>query len=72
MAKEEKKAIDELWRFDCCYNEEIKAILNLIEKLQKENEQLKNEVMKKNLEIIGKEEYIKKLQTSCNRFYKNY
>jgi hypothetical protein len=33
--------------------------LNLIEKLQEENEQLKNEVMEKSLEIIGKEEYIK-------------
>ena len=32
--------------------------LNLIEKLQEENEQLKNEVMEKSLEIIGKEEYI--------------
>lgn len=42
MNEEEKKAIDELWRFDCCYNEQIKTILNLIEKLQKENEKLKN------------------------------
>lgn len=30
-----------------------------IEKLQKENEELKNEVMEKDLEIIGKEEYTK-------------
>lgn len=43
MNEEEKKAIDELWRFDCCYNEQIKTILNLIEKLQKENEELKNQ-----------------------------
>ena len=43
MNKEEKKAIDELWRFDCCYNEQIKTILNLVEKLQKENEELKEE-----------------------------
>lgn len=43
MNKEEKKAIDELWRFDYCYNEQIKTILNLVEKLQKENEELKEE-----------------------------
>lgn len=41
MTKEEKKAIDELWKFDCCYNEQIKAILNLIEKQQKELNRLK-------------------------------
>ena len=41
MNEEEKEAIDELWRFDCCYNGQIKTILNLIEKLQKENEELK-------------------------------
>lgn len=41
MSEEEKKAIDELWRFDCCYNEEIKVILNLIEKQQKELNRLK-------------------------------
>lgn len=39
MNEEEKKAVDELWRFDCCYNEQIKTILNLIEKLQKENDE---------------------------------
>lgn len=32
---------------------------NLIEKLQKENEELKNKIMEKELEIIGKEEYTK-------------
>lgn len=42
MNEEEKEAINELWRFDCCYNGQIKTILNLIEKLQKENEELKN------------------------------
>ena len=41
MTDEEKKAIDELWKFDCCYNEQIKAILNLIEKQQKELNRLK-------------------------------
>lgn len=41
LTKKEKKAVDELWRFDCCYNEEIKAILNLIEKQQKELNRLK-------------------------------
>lgn len=33
--------------------------LNLIEKLQKENQELKNKIMEKELEIIGKEEYTK-------------
>ena len=37
----------------------FEILLNLIEKLQKENEELKNEVMEKDLEIIGKEEYTK-------------
>lgn len=46
MNEEEKKAVDELWRFDCCYNEQIKTILNLIEKLQKENEKAVAEYMK--------------------------
>lgn len=32
-------------------------VVNLIKSLQKENEELKNEVMEKDLEIIGKEEY---------------
>lgn len=34
-------------------------VVNLIKSLQKENEELKNEVMEKDLEIIGKEEYTK-------------
>lgn len=38
---------------------QITIILNLIEKLQKENEELKNKIMEKELEIIGKEEYTK-------------
>ena len=45
ISEEKKKAIDELWRFDGCYNEQIKTILNLIEKLQKENEELKEYIM---------------------------
>lgn len=44
LTKEEKKAIDELWRFDCCYNEQIKAILNLIEKQQAEIEKKDEEI----------------------------
>ena len=36
-----------------------KTLLNLIEKLQKENQELKNKIMEKDLEIIGKEEYTK-------------
>lgn len=34
-------------------------VVNLIKSLQKENKELKNEVMEKDLEIIGKEEYTK-------------
>ena len=34
-------------------------VVNLIKSLQKENEELKNEVLEKDLEIIGKEEYTK-------------
>ena len=45
MNEEEKKAVDKLWRFDCCYNEQIKTILNLIEKLQKENEELRKFIL---------------------------
>ena len=45
ISDEEKKAINELWRFDYCYNEQIKTILNLIEKLQKENEKLKTKLL---------------------------
>ena len=41
MSDEEKKALDELWHFDCAYNREIKIVLNLIEKQQKEIEELK-------------------------------
>lgn len=42
MLDEEKKAIEELWHFDCAYNREINTILNLIEKQSKEIEELKN------------------------------
>lgn len=41
MSDEEKKAIEELWHFDCAYNREIKIVLNLIEKQSKEIEELK-------------------------------
>lgn len=46
MTEEEKEAIDELWRFDCCYNKEIKILLKLIEKQQAEIEQLKYSITK--------------------------
>ena len=70
MNEEEKKAVEfirDLITWDVrqylypnkeeCKNLEI--ILNLIDKLQKENEELKNKIMEKDLEIIGKEEYTK-------------
>ena len=53
ISEEEKKAINELCRFDYCYNEQIKTILNLIEKLQKENEELEEENF--NLQCISKQ-----------------
>ena len=40
--------------------EAIDTILNLIEKLQKENEELKNKVVKRNKELIKLEEYANK------------
>ena len=43
LSDEEKKAIEGLWHFDCAYNREINTILNLIEKQQKEIEELKEE-----------------------------
>lgn len=69
MNEEEKKAIellenikDDSWTTKYIMSSDSKnaeILLNLIEKLQKENEELKNEVMEKDLEIIGKEEYTK-------------
>ena len=68
MNKEEKKAVEfvkkrtkELKKYSKRENELVydDIILNLINKLQKENEELKNKIMEKDLEIIGKEEYTK-------------
>lgn len=66
--EEEKKAIEYSKNclmkitlgIDCEFDVNIlDTLLNIIKKLQKENEELKNEVMEKDLEIIGKEEYTK-------------
>ena len=57
MNEEEKKAVDELWRFDCCYNEQIKTILNLIEKLQKENDEYSKQL---DLDYVDKNYILKK------------
>ena len=46
LSDEEKKAIEELWHFDCAYNREINTILNLIEKQSKEIEELKEKTKK--------------------------
>ena len=70
MNEEEKKAIKMLDKFTTehkFYNikhsdnleDNIEIVLKLIEKLQKENQELKNKIMEKKLEIIGKEEYTK-------------
>ena len=62
MPDEEKKAIDELWHFDCAYNREIKIVLNLIEKQFKEIEELKviNQMQKYRIEVIDERELISK------------
>ncbi len=69
MNDEEKKAIellenikDSSWTTKYIMSSDSKnaeILLNLIDKLQKENEELKNKIMEKDLEIIGKEEYTK-------------
>lgn len=64
MNEEEKKVVEHLKktskdRIIIPLDDEILIALSLIEKLQKENEELKNKIMKKELEIIGKEEYTK-------------
>ena len=69
MTEEEKKAICELKNYISRrklkytkldrHDKSIDNLLNLLEKLQKENEELKNKIMEKELEIIGKEEYTK-------------
>lgn len=41
------------------HDREMIILQEFIKKLQKENEELKNEVLEKDLEIIGKEEYTK-------------
>ena len=43
----------------CMELQAIEHILSDYKKLQKENEELKNKIMEKDLEIIGKEEYTK-------------
>lgn len=66
MSEEEKKAIDKLksWKSYMEKDEDemevIDTISNLIEKLQKENEELKNKVVKRDKELIRLEEYANK------------
>jgi hypothetical protein len=81
LTKEEKKAIDELWRFDCCYNEQIKAILNLIEKQQAELEKYKylyqkalDNTIKADKENIQKDKIIERIydfiwENDCCRYF---
>lgn len=45
--------------YGCGYQEAIEHILLDYKRVLKENEDLKNEIMEKDLEIIGKEEYTK-------------
>lgn len=67
-SEEEKKAVDEAifeleYSYELHRREWAKKCLNTIKhgfkKLQKENKELKDEIMDKDLKIIGKEEYTK-------------
>ena len=65
MTEEEKKAIEivkEIWQFTDYSTDKIalKVVLDLIKKLQKENEELKNKVVKRDKELIRLEEYANK------------
>lgn len=65
MTEEEKKAIEivkEIWQFTDYSTDKIalKVVLDLIKKLQKENEELKNKVVKRDNELIKLEEYANK------------
>ena len=58
-----EKGINDIW-FSTTYSQEqeekdLKILLSDYKRVLKENEQLKNKIMEKELEIIGKEEYIK-------------
>lgn len=60
MTEEEKRAIETLQYLcsdDCINKDIIKTIVNLIEKLKKENKELKEKVFKRDKELIRLEEY---------------
>lgn len=54
LADEDRKEYMSRW-----FAKDLEILVYYIEKLQKENEELKNKIMEKELEIIGKEEYTK-------------
>ena len=65
MNKEEKKTIEDMNRFangidmSCVTARQMQVILNLIERLQKENEELKNDYENLNNSVVVKKHYIK-------------
>ena len=65
MNKEERKAIEDMNRFangidmSCVTARQMQIILNLIEKLQKENEELKNDYENLNNSVVVKNYCIK-------------
>lgn len=71
LSDEERKAIDELWHFDCAYNREIKIVLNLIEKQSKEieHQKEKRENQKQELAILNaKQIEFNKLVNTVNSY----
>ena len=65
LSDEEKKAIEELWHFDCAYNREIKIVLNLIEKQSKEIEEAEQKEKKAYIDGTNVAHEL------CNKMWKN-
>ena len=79
MTEEEKKAIENIKEVvNICglvgvfYRTDIETLLNLIEKLQKENEELKNKVIKRDNDIIYLEETAEKEFITKQEVKENY
>jgi hypothetical protein len=84
MTEEEKKAIEDMNRFansidmSCVSARQMQIVLNLIEKLSKENEQLRTEVNSLKKELKQKDKIIDLMaedidgfQMECNRYFKD-
>lgn len=72
MTEEEKKAIEDMNRFansidmSCVSARQMQIVLNLIEKLQKENEQLRTEVNSLKKELRQKDKIIDLMAETIN------